>query len=212
MIGSRSDQALLLVNTVSRRSSRKGIQPTWLSEKAIFSRGKRRSAPESSQSAMDMYAFSEVRAVTTPAGASGLVLCILEPDPMCMQITVPVSSQALKSGSQKRSLSWMEGRPRFDGSSVKAMAWKPRAALRRTSAAASVGSHSGTRPSGIRRPPLWPHHSSLIQSLKARTHARARSLSLASRKTWPAKRGKDGKHMERSVRLRSMSARRATGS
>jgi hypothetical protein len=54
MTGSRSDHALLLVNTVSMRSSRKGIQPTWLSEKAIFSRGKRTSAPESSQSAMDM--------------------------------------------------------------------------------------------------------------------------------------------------------------
>ena len=60
--------------------------------------------------------------MTTPAGASGLVFCIFEPDPMCMQITVPVSSQAVKSGSQNRSRSWMEGRPRFDGSSVKAMA------------------------------------------------------------------------------------------
>ena len=79
-----------------------------------------------------------------------------------MQITVPVSSQAVKSGSQNRSRSWMEGRPRFDGSSVKATAWKPRAALRRTSAAARVGSHNGTRPSGIRRPstgtaPLLAH-------------------------------------------------------
>jgi hypothetical protein len=43
--------------------------------------------------------------VTTPAGASGLVDCILDPEPMCMQMTVPVSLQAVNSGSQKPSRS-----------------------------------------------------------------------------------------------------------
>ena len=97
--------------------------------------------------------------------ASLLVRAITEPDPMCMQITVWVSSHAASSGSQWRSASWIDGRPRFAGSSVNVMACCPRAALRRTSAAARCGSHSGTMPRGMRRPRLSPHHSSIIQSL-----------------------------------------------
>ena len=46
------------------------------------------------------------------------------------------------------------------------MAWLPLAAPRRTSAAASAGSHNGTRVRGMSRPaPAPPHHSSIIQSL-----------------------------------------------
>ena len=52
--GSRSDHEPLFVNTRSSRSSRNGIHPTWLSEKAIFRCGKRRSVPDSSQSAIAM--------------------------------------------------------------------------------------------------------------------------------------------------------------
>ena len=73
-------------------------------------------------------------------------------------------------------------------------------------------SHSGIRQSGISRPPLSPHHSSTIQSLYARTQARATSLSCASAKVCPQKRGKVGKQSEASTWLRSMSASRAFGS
>jgi hypothetical protein len=41
---------------------------------------------------------------------------------------------------------------------------------------------------------------------------RKSSSSEPSRNTCPMRRGKEGKHMERSIYLRSMSARRATGS
>jgi hypothetical protein len=98
------------------------------------------------------------------------------------------------------------------GISENATALKPLAAFRRTSTAARTGSHRGISPSGISRPPLGPAHSSLIQSLKALTQAKASSLSLASKKTWPQKRGKEGKHSERSVLLMSMSDSRAPGS
>ena len=85
-------------------------------------------------------------------------------EPMCMAMTVPVSSQARKKGSQWSV--WTEGRPRCGGISEKATARTPRAALRRTSAAASSGSHSGIRVSGMSRPRAsGPHHSSTIQSL-----------------------------------------------
>ena len=129
-----------------------------------------------------------------------------------MQITVRVSSHAANSGSHQWSARWIDGNPRLVGSSVNVIAGTPRAAMRRTSAAASVGSQSGTMPSGMRRPPLSPHHSSIIQSLYAATHFNARSLSCASRNNWPANRGMNGKHSERSVRLMSMSAMRAAGS
>ena len=65
------------------------------------------------------------------------------------------------------------------GSSENATARTPRAALRRTSSAASCASHSGTMHNGTSRPPESPAHSSTIQSLYARTHASASSLSAA---------------------------------
>ena len=58
------------------------------------------------------------------------------------------------------------------------------------------------------RPPDSPHHSSTIQSLYALTHSRPSSLSLASVKVWPQKRGKVGKQSEASMWLTSMSSRR----
>ncbi len=85
-------------------------------------------------------------------------------EPMCMATTVPVSAQAARNGSQ--SSVWMDGRPRCGGISEKATARVPRAALRRTSAAANSGSQSGIRGRGMRRPcASGPHHSSTIQSL-----------------------------------------------
>ena len=101
--------------------------------------------------------------------------------------TVPVSAHASKNGSQWPE--WMLGSPSHGGSSEKHTARTPRAALRRTSAAASSASHSGIRQSGMRRPPDPPHHSSTIQSLYASTQSLARSLSAALRKIWPQKRG-----------------------
>src|SRR3954465_11376757 len=121
--GSRPDHAPAFVTTRSSRSRRKGIHPIWLSENAIFRCGNRSKVPDNSQSVIDMYALSDVNAVVTPAGASALVRCITEPDPMCMQTTVFVSSHAAKSGSQWRFESWIDGRPRFAGSSVNVIAF-----------------------------------------------------------------------------------------
>ena len=59
----------------------------------------------------------------------------------------------------------MLGNPRWNGISLKHTACTPRAALRRTSAAASSASHNGTIVNGINAPPESPHHSSTIQSL-----------------------------------------------
>ena len=84
-------------------------------------------------------------------------------EPMCMLMVVRVSWQAARNGSQAPE--WIDGSPRWGGISLKHTAWTPRAALRRTSAAASSASHRGTMMSGIRRPPESAHHSSTIQSL-----------------------------------------------
>ena len=54
---------------------------------------------------------------------------------MCMQMTVPVSSQASMRGNQCPLRSWMLGSPNTEGSSEKVTARTPRAALRDTSAA-----------------------------------------------------------------------------
>src|ERR1700730_8057836 len=145
------------------------------------------------KSTIDIAAFMYVRVELTPAGASGDVDGIFDDEPMCMHTTVSVSAQAAKNGSQYPSESWTEGRPRNGGISVKHTACPPRPALRRTSAAASRASQSGISGSGISRPPDGPHHSSNIQSLYAWTQSRARSLSSASRKVWPQKRGNVGK-------------------
>jgi hypothetical protein len=146
----------------------------------------------------------------TPSGASGDVDGIFVPDPMCSDSTLPVASHAAKNGSQ--SPLWMLGNPRYAGISEKHTARTPRAALRSTSAAASAGSHNGTRHSGTSRPSLPAHHSSIIQSLYARTQSSASSRSLASRNVWPQNRGKFGKHKDACVQFASMSFTRAAGS
>ena len=120
-------------------------------------------------------ALLKLRVAATAAGASADVAGIRDDDPMCMQTTVSVSAQAAKNGSHAAPCTL--GRPRCGGISLKHTACTPRAALRRTSAAASSASHSGTRHSGIRRPPESPHHSSTIQSLYASTHASPSSRS-----------------------------------
>ena len=104
------------------------------------------------------------------------------------------------------------GRPSGSGFSENANAVAPFAAQRSISRPPATGSHSGMMTSGMKRPGAAPHHSSIIQSLYACTHSSASSLSLASQKIWPQKRGNDGKHNDPRIPARSMSTTRAIGS
>ena len=56
--------------------------------------------PLISQSTIEKQQLANVSVEPTAGGASGDVDGIFEPDPMCMLIVVPVSSQAAKNGSQ----------------------------------------------------------------------------------------------------------------
>ena len=152
----------------------------------------------------------KLNVAATATGASPEVAGICDDEPMCMHTTVFVSWHAAKNGSH--SPEWIDGSPSLGGISLKHTACTPRAALRRTSAAASCASHSGIDVSGIRRPPLSPHHSSTIQSLYASTHASASSRSFASRNVCPQKRGNVGKQSDASTQFISMSSTRAFGS
>ena len=51
---------------------------------------------------MDIWALMAVNATRTPFGASGDVIGMSDPEPICMQMTVSVSWQAAKNGSQNR--------------------------------------------------------------------------------------------------------------
>ena len=203
-------QARCCSHTSSARSSTYGSQPICPSLYASRRFGNCTSFPLKSQSVSDAIALPKVRVSATAGGASGPVAGIFDDDPTCMLTTVPVSSHARKNGSH--SPEWIEGSPRLGGISQNVTARTPRSALRRISSAASSASQSGTMINGTRRPPESPHHSSTIQSLYARTQARASSRSFASRNVWPQKRGKVGKHSEASTQLTSMSSSRALGS
>src|SRR5947209_2192596 len=174
--------------------------------------GNRASAPEKSQSVSAITDVRNTKVAVTDGGASADDVSHVDPDPMCMKIAVPVSSHAAKNGSHDRAGSWIVGSPSLPGSSENATARTPRAALRRTSSAASPASHNGTMHNGTSRPPLSPAHSSTIQSLYARTHASASSLSRRSAKSWPQNRGYVGKHSDAQTWFWSMSAMRAVGS
>src|SRR5947208_412009 len=121
--------------------------------------GWRSSTPENSQSVRPMADVMNTSVPMTAGGASADVVTKYEPEPMCIQITVAVSSHAAKYGSQNLPGSWIDGSPSFVGSSVNATALTPREALRLTSSAASVASHMGMMQSGARRPPESPAHS-----------------------------------------------------
>src|SRR5207237_3022294 len=95
--------------------------------------GEGTSSREKSQSAIDCSASSCVKVEPTAGGASADVEGIFDPDPLCIQMTVPVSSHAATNGSQKRPTSCTDGRPRLGGCSLKQTARTPRSALRRTS-------------------------------------------------------------------------------
>src|SRR3954468_18369561 len=100
--------------------------------------------PLISQPTREKQEWANVSVEPTAAGASFDVDGIFDDEPMCMLMTVPVSSHAAKNGSQWLSLSCTLGRPSRGGISLKQTARTPRAALRRTSSAISCGSHNGT--------------------------------------------------------------------
>ena len=87
--------------------------------------------------------------VLCSSGDSGDVGGAIEPDPVWMHTTVPVSSHARRSGSQ-----WSvctDGRPMLFMLSGNVTALKPRSALRRTSSAATSGSRNHTSCNGMMR-------------------------------------------------------------
>ena len=155
-----------------------------------------RATPESSQS---VSAITEVRNTSVPVtagGASGDDVSQCEPEPMCMKIAVPVSSHAAKNGSQCDP-EWIVGSPSLPGSSENATARTPRAALRRTSSAASVGvpqRHDAQRhqPTAGVAGPLLDH------PVVVRAHARERELLV----------GALGEHLPAEARERREAQRR----
>src|SRR4029078_9142659 len=143
--------------TSSARSSTYGNQPIWPSEYASFSVGNRTSTPENKNSLRLAIALLKLSVAATATGASPDVAGICDDDPMCMHTTVFVSWHAKKNGSH--SPEWIDGSPSLGGISLKHTACTPRAALRRTSSAASCASHSWMIGSGISRAPHPAHHS-----------------------------------------------------
>src|SRR5262249_47304057 len=102
----------------SQRSSKNGIHPSWLSEKASLSFGKRARCPENSQSDMESCAWKVLAEGGPAPGASGEVMGCVDDEPIWRQITVSVSAQASMNGSQCPSDEWMLGSPRAAGSSL----------------------------------------------------------------------------------------------
>ena len=66
----------------------------------MISFGKRVNTPDISQSTREYAEFANVSVEPTAGGASADVDGIFDDEPMCMQMTVPVSSHAAKNGSQ----------------------------------------------------------------------------------------------------------------
>lgn len=77
-----------------------GIQPIWPSAYMILRPGKRSNLPLISQSTIEKQQLAKVMVEPTAGGASAEVDGIFEEEPMCMAMTVPVSSQAARRGSQ----------------------------------------------------------------------------------------------------------------
>ena len=86
-------------HTASIRSSWNGIQPTWLSAKAMVSSGKRCSEPEKTQSHNEPWAFCAYMDIDVASGASSEVVGMLDDEPMCIDTVVSVSTQARQSSS-----------------------------------------------------------------------------------------------------------------
>ena len=128
--------------------------------------------------------------------------------PQCSEMTVSVSSHALKNGSQ---CSWsvIGGRSSRWGDSRNDTEVNPRSALRRTSSPASTGSLSHGSCIGMNRSGWAPCHSSIIQLFQARMAASPTSSSRFSDRTLPVNpHAPDGKHNDAQTPSRSMSRTR----
>src|SRR6516225_4295843 len=87
-----------LAQIASARSSTYGIQPICPSAKQILRSGCRASAPQKSQSVSAIAVVMNTSVAVTDGGASGDDVIQFEPEPMCMNSTVPVSAQAANIG------------------------------------------------------------------------------------------------------------------
>ena len=112
-------------------------------------RGKRSGIRAHSQSAAAATPLTGNSVGSSSSGAPGDCAAVHDADPVWRQMTVPVSSHAASSGSQ-----WSvctDGSPMLTGCSGNESALNPRAAFRRTSAAAISGSLSQVICSGMIR-------------------------------------------------------------
>ncbi len=126
-----------------------GTQPMPPSDMATARAGKRNGTPDHSHSPAASSALTGKTVGSSSKGGSGEGSGAQPDAPVCRQTTVPVSSQAAKKGSQ--SPLKMEGNCSWAGNSGKLTALKPRAALARTSAAATATSASQGSWSGMMR-------------------------------------------------------------
>src|SRR4051812_48547437 len=107
----------------------------------------------------------------------------------------------------------MLANPSPSGFSEKLTARNPRAALRRISPAATTGSLSHGSWHGMKRARSVAHHSSIIQSLYARSEASPSSGSFTRANRLPANpHSVEPKHSDAQMPATSMSARRVIGS
>jgi hypothetical protein len=90
------------------------------------------------------------KVIITSTGASSDVWTSLPPDPRWMDTTTSSSLHARQNGSHPPP--WKVGYPSPAGLSVNVTEWHPMAASRRTSSAASSGSHNTGSAMGMNRP------------------------------------------------------------
>ncbi len=126
------------------------------SDSAILSSGNRNGTPDHSHSPAARRALTGNRVGSNSNGGSGEGSGAQADAPVCRHTTVSVSSQAAKKGSH-RPLK-MEGKPSWAGNSGKLTALKPRAALVRSSEAATPTSASHGNCSGMIRSGCGPAH------------------------------------------------------
>ncbi|CAB4705258.1 unannotated protein [freshwater metagenome] len=172
---------------LSSRSISMATQPMPPSDIAIFRFGNSTAHPAQSHSTQavsdncpNRVAVSGIATSQQPSGRSPS-----PEEPTCRLITVSVSAQARRIGSQYRSN--IDGRPKRCGRSGSVTVRNPRAALRRISAAPNSGSVRKVMPSGMVRSGYGCHHSSCIQSFHARVTARPSAGSEHCEYTRPQK-------------------------
>src|ERR1700681_66883 len=126
-----------------------GTQPIPPSDMAMARSGKRSGTPDHSHSAAASSALTGNNVGDSSKGGSGEASGAHADAPVCRQTTVDVSAQAARKGSHDPEK--IEGKPSRAGNSGKLTALKPRAALRRTSSAATATSTSQGNWSGMMR-------------------------------------------------------------